>query len=93
MKKKKSAKKLSLTVKKVSGAVGYQIKVYSSSKNAKKNKKSIFTKTVKKVKITLKSNKLKNKKKLYLKVRAYTLDENRTKVYGSWSKIKKVKVV
>ena len=39
-----------------------------------------------------KVKKLKAKKKYYVRVRAYKLDENKNKVYGSWSKVKRVKV-
>lgn len=89
--KKKSAKKLVVKFKKAKRAKGYQIAVYSSKKNAKKNKKALVKKNTKKLKYTVKSKKLKNKKTLYVKVRAYALD-GKTKVYGSWSKAKKVKV-
>ena len=52
---------------------------------AKKPKKS----TVKR-KITLK--KLKKGKKYFIKARAYNVDADGNKVYGKWSKVKKVKV-
>ena len=90
-KKKKSAKKLSVTLKKVTGAVGYQVAVFKSKKDAKKAKKMLAKKFAKKVKVTLKSKKLKNKKKLFVRARAYVLD-NKTKVFGDWSAVKKVKV-
>ena len=32
------------------------------------------------------------RKRYYVRVRAYKLDENKNKVYGSWSKVKRVKV-
>ena len=88
--KRKSSKSINLVLKKAKNAVGYQVKVYSSKKNANKNKKAIFTKTVKKVKVTLKSKKFKKKSKLYIRTRAYNLKTNKKKQYGSWSKVKKV---
>lgn len=89
--KKKSAKKVKLSLKKVKGAKGYQIAIYKTKKNAKKNKKAIVKKFVKKLKVTIKSKKLKNKKKLFVRARAYKLN-GKKKVYGSWSKIKRVKI-
>ena len=92
-KKKKSAKKLKLKLKKVKGAKGYQIAVYKSKKKAKKNKKALVKKFVKyKKKIVIKSKKLKKKKKLYVRARAYVLDADKVKVFGKWSPIKKAKI-
>ena len=81
--KKKSAKKAKVTLKKVTGASGYQIK-YGIGKKLKKAK----TKNVTKVKFTLK--KLKKRKKYYIKARAYKLVSIKT-VFGAWSKLKKIK--
>lgn len=89
--KKKSSKKLKLSIKKISGVKGYQVAVYQTKKNATKNKKAIFKKFVKKTSVTVQSKKFKNKKTLYVKVRAYKLD-GKTKVYGKWSTSKKVKI-
>ena len=90
-KKKKSAKKLKLKLKKTNGAKGYQVAVFKSKKTAKKHKKAIYKKYVKKIKVTLKSKKLKGKKKLFVAARAYALN-GKAKVFGAWSKTKKVKV-
>ena len=90
IKKKKSPKKISIKLKKVKGAKGYQVAVYKSKKYAKKNKKAIKKKYSKKVKFTVKSKKFKKYKKLYVKARAYKLD-GKKKVFGKWSKVKKVK--
>ncbi len=89
---KKSKSKLSIKIKKLSKAKGYQIAVYSTKKNAKKNKKAIIKKVIKKntANLTILSKKFKKAKKLYVKVRAYTLDK-KSKKYGKWSAIKKVK--
>ena len=70
--------------KKVFGANGYQIKVYKT----KKSKKAILTKTTTKLKITLKTNKMRERKNLYVRVRAYQ-NVNGKKVYGKWSAVKK----
>ena len=91
-KKKRSAKKIKVTLTKAKGAVGYEVSVYKSKKNAKKNKKAIVKKFTTKVKYTLKSKKLKNKKKLFVRARAYALKLNGEKVFGPYSNIKKVKI-
>lgn len=92
--KKKSTKKLVIKIKKVKGAKGYQVKVYTKKKNAKKNKKAIVKKTFKKnkKKLIVKNKKLQNKKKLFVKVRAYKLKANGKKKFGKWSKVKRVKI-
>ena len=64
--KKLSSKKIKLTFKKVKGAKKYTVQVSTS----KKFKKVLYKKTVKKTKVTLSSKKLKNKKKLYVRVKA-----------------------
>lgn len=91
--KKKSAKSISLKIKKVKNAKGYEVAVYTSKKNASKNKKAVVkNKKVKKLSVKISSKKLKNKKKLFVKVRAYVLNAKGKKVYGSWSKVKKVRI-
>lgn len=90
--KKKAAKKVKLSLKTIRGAKGYQLAVYTTKKNAKKNKKAIIKKNVKTTKVTITSKKLKNKKSLFVKVRAYVSDANGNKVYGKWSNVKKVKI-
>ena len=91
--KKKAANKVKISLKKITGVKGYQVAVYKTKKSAKTNKKSIVKKFIKKVKVTVKSKKFKNKSKLYVRVRAYKLDnDGKTKVYGKWSKVKKVKI-
>ena len=90
-KKKKSAKKLKLKLKKIKRAKGYQVAVFKSKKKAKKAKKPLVKRYTKKLKVTIKSKKLKNKKKLYVRARAYVLN-GKKKVFGKWSKIRKVKI-
>lgn len=83
--KNKSGKKLTITLKKkVSGATGYQV-AYATNKKFKKKKTKKFSKTS----VTLK--KLKKKKKYYVKVRAYKKSGKKV-VYGSWSKVKSIKI-
>lgn len=89
--KKKAAKKVKLSLKNIKGAEGYLVAVYKTKNNAKKNKKAIVKKYVKKTNVIIKSKKLKNKKKLFVKARAYVLD-GKKKVYGKWSNIKSVKI-
>ena len=84
MLKNKKGRKLVVRWNTVKGAKGYQLQ-YALNKKFKK-KKSIQTK---KTKYTIK--KLKKKKTYYIRVRAYKMN-GKKKVYGKWSKVKKVKV-
>lgn len=81
--KNKKKKKAVASWKKVSKADGYQLQ-YATNKKFKA-KKNIQTK---KTKYTIKKLK---KKTYYVRVRAYKLDGQK-KVYGKWSKIKKVTI-
>lgn len=73
------------SVKRISGAKGYEIR-YSTNSKLKNSKKAVFTGN----KITLR--KLKNKKTYFIKVRAYKLDSAGKKVYGKYSKAEKIKL-
>ena len=86
IKSAKNVKKKTVVVKykKAANAKGYQV-WYATSKKFKKAKKK-FTKNT-----NYKIKKLKKRKKYYIKVRAYNLN-GKTKVYGAFSKVKKVKV-
>ena len=75
------------SLKKVKKANKYQVQISKS----KKFNKVLVKKTVKKVKFVITSKKLKNKKKLFVRVRALQL-VNRRVYTGKWSKIKKVKI-
>ena len=94
-KKSKASKKVTVTLsKKIKKANGYQVRVFKSKSNAKKNKSAIAKTTIKKNTKTLKvsGKKLKNKKTLYVRVRAYKKVSGK-KVYSKkWSDVKKVKV-
>ena len=83
---KAGKKKITVKFKKVDGADGYQL-LYGLKKNFKGAKKVNLkaTATSKVLK------KLKAKKKYFIRIRAYKLDGS-TKVWGAYSKVKKVKV-
>ncbi len=85
--KNKKKTKVNLTWKKVSGAKGYQVQ-YSMKKKfpARKTKKKNAAKR------TVTISRLKKKKTYYFRVRAYKKKTNGSKVYGKWSKVKKVKI-
>ena len=80
-----SGKKIKVTVKKVSGADGYQIQ-YSTKSNMKS------AKTVTSSKTTTTISKLSKGKKYYDRVKAYKKDTTGKKVAGKWSKVKNFKV-
>lgn len=80
-----SGKKIKVTVKKVSGADGYQIQ-YSTKSNMKS------AKTVTSSKTTTTISKLSKGKKYYVRVKAYKKDSTGKKVAGKWSKVKNLKV-
>lgn len=83
----KSGKKrtMKVKIKKQSSVAGYQL-VYARNKKFTKGKK---TKNTKKTTVTVK--KLKRKTTYYVKVRAFRKNGNK-KVYGKFSKVKKVKI-
>lgn len=84
--KNSKSKQLAVSVKKVTGAAGYQF-TYATDKKFKAGKKSV---TSTKPSATIK--KLKKGKTYYVKVRAYKYDSKKNKVYGSYSKVKKVTI-
>ena len=86
IKSAKNVKKKTVVVKykKATNAKGYQV-WWATSKKFKKAKKK-FTKNT-----NYKIKKLKKRQKYYIKVRAYNLN-GKTKVYGAFSKVKKVKI-
>ncbi|MCI8956629.1 MAG: carbohydrate-binding domain-containing protein [Eubacterium sp.] len=85
--KKYKAAKVKISFKKVKKAKKYQVQISKS----KKFNKVLVKKTVKKVKSVITSKKLKNKRKLFVRVRALQII-NRKVYIGEWSKIKKVKI-
>lgn len=82
--KNNKKKTITLKFKKVKSAAGYQYS-YATNKKFKSSK----TKTTKKLAVTIK--KLKKKKTYYIRVRAYSVVNNKKK-YGKWSKVKSVKI-
>lgn len=85
--KRRSARKAKVSYKKVSGAKGYQI-AYSTSRKFKKSGTKYKTTTLRSKTLT----RLKKNKTYYVKVRAYKKDSTGKKVYGKYSKVKKVKL-
>ena len=79
-KKKLASKKIKLTFKKVIGAKKYVVQVSTS----KKFKKVLYKKVVRKTKTTLSNKKIKNKKKLYVRVKAVGANK--------WSKPARIKI-
>lgn len=77
-------KKVTVSIKKTTGASGYQVQA-ASDKKMKKNVKSI---TVTGRKAVFKKWKSKN---CYVRVRAYKKDAQGKRIYGKWSAVKKVK--
>lgn len=82
--KNEKRRKIKVQIKRIARAVGYQIQ-YAKNKNFSESS----TRNTKKISYVIKN--LKNKKTYYIRVRAYVMDGSQ-KVYGSWSKAKKVKV-
>lgn len=81
---KASGGRINIKLNKVTNATGYQVQY--STKKAMKGKKSSFLTTTKG-----EISNLVAKKTYYIRVRAYTETVDGKKVYGTWSKIKKVK--
>ena len=80
-----SGKKMTVTMKKVSGAAGYQVVYATNSKFTGKK-----TKNTSKTSLTLTG--LTKNKTYYVKVRAYKKDSTGKKIYGGYSSVKKIKI-
>ena len=85
--KKKNAKKISLTLKRVKGATKYKVQIAKD----KKFKKTIVTKTTKKLTYSVSNSKFKKAKKLYARAKAIVVEGKKT-YQGKWSKPKQVKI-
>ena len=85
--KKLSSNKVKLSVKKVAGASKYAVQI-STTKNFKK---VVAKKTSKKAVFTVKSKKLKGKKKLYVRVKVYKKVNGKT-VASQWPKATKIRL-
>ena len=88
LKVKKGKNRMTVSWKRDKKATGYQI-TYAQNKKFKKGKKNITISKNKTVKRTIK--KLKARKTYYVKVRAYK-KVGKTKLYGGYSVVKRVKV-
>ena len=86
---KKSLKIVSVTLKKVKNISGYQVKISSSKKF--KNKKKVITRSYRKNKFKYKKLSYLPSKKYYIKARTYII-AGKKRIYGKWSKAKKVKL-
>lgn len=86
--KKIKAKKAKISLKMIKGATGYEVKV---STGKKFKKKKTITKVFKKAKFTIKIKKFKNKKKLYVKARAFKVVKG-IRYNGKWSRRKRIKM-
>lgn len=82
VKVKAKKKKITVTIDKVKGAKGYQIQYAKAGKVKKSKYTSQLSCPIKKLK----------KGTYSVRVRAYKLDSNKKKVFGKWSKVKKVKI-
>ena len=85
--KKKSAKKISLTLKRVKGATKYKVQIAKD----KRFKKTIVTKTTKKLTYSVSNSKFIKAKKLYARAKAIVVKGGET-YQGKWSKPKQVKI-
>ena len=85
--KKKNAKKISLTLKSVKGATKYKVQIAKD----KKFKKTIVTKTTKKLTYSVSNSKFKKAKKLYARAKAIVVKGGET-YQGEWSKPKQVEI-
>ena len=84
--RKRGNGKFTVKYRRASQAKGYEI-CYSTNKKFKYSTKKVTASSLSK---TVKG--LKKKKAYYVRVRAYKIDSTDSKVYGSYSKAKKVKV-
>ena len=91
---KSSAKKISVTWKKVNKVNGYQVQV--AKKKNFKGKNIVLKKFTTKTKLTVKGSKIKKGKTYYVRVRTYATYKNSknkpTKVYGKFGKTLRIKV-
>ena len=93
--KKKSAKKVKITLrKKVQGADGYRVRFYATKKNAKKNQKGIVTVETRKNRkvFTVTHRKLKNRKTLYVRIKSFLKVEKKKYYSKKWSAVKNVRI-
>lgn len=92
-KKSKKARKALIKIRKVKGISGYQMYFYKTKKKAKNYKKPFRKQTIlsNKTPVKVYRKSFKGKKKLYVIARLFKLFKG-ARVYGDWSKVKKVKI-
>lgn len=78
---------MEVAYKKVKGADGYEISYASSKKFTDKATKKSYTKALK-----MNIRNLKKGKTYYVRVRAYKTDSAKAKIYGTYSKVKRIKM-
>ncbi len=88
-KKKSKTAKIVLSNSKVKKSIRKNVK-YQIRYSIKKSMKKCKTKTYKTTKIKLK--KMKAGKKYYIKARAFVKGSNGKKIYGAWTKAKRIKL-
>lgn len=81
-------KQLKVTWKKDKTISGYQVQYSTSSKFSKSKTKTV---NVSKKSTSKTVSKLKSKKKYYVRIRSYKTSQGK-KLYGSWSKVKSIKI-
>ncbi len=87
--KKKAYKKIKISLKRIKGVKRYQVQISKKKKFTKKN--ILVRRNVKKVKITITNKKLRNRKTLWIRARAYKYVKGK-KVYGKWSAKKRARI-
>ncbi len=92
-KSSKRARKAFIKIRKVKGISGYQMYFYKTKKKAKKHVKPFRRQTIlsNKTPVKVYRKSFRGKKKLYVIARLFKLFKG-ARVYGSWSKVKKMKV-
>lgn len=85
---KKGTKKVKISIKQIKGAVAYRVQ-FSTTKNFKK---VLTARTIKKVNTTITAKQLKNKKNLYVRVKAYKFNVKQRIFAKKWSTVKKVRI-
>lgn len=84
---KKKSGVMTVTYKRVKGASGYEISYSTSQKFVKNSTKKTSEKSLKK-----NIRNLKKGKTYYVRVRAYKTDSAKVKIYGTYSKVKQIKM-
>ena len=89
--KKRSAKKILVTVKKVTNAEGYHAAAFDSSTNANNAENPIYEEYFDDITFEMESDEFVNKNIIYVRVRSFRWDGS-ARVFGDWSTKKKVTI-